>query len=444
MSSLSTQSYKGVRDYYPEDMRLQNYIFKTWRQVVEGFGYDEYGTPLLEPIEIYTAKSGEELATEQTYVFEDRGGRTVAIRPEMTPSLSRMVAGRRQEIPMPARLYSIANFMRYERPQRGRSREFWQLNADLFGVDGELADAEIIEMAHASVMAFGATQAMFKVKVNDRRLVNRLMKDFLGLDVVGSEMMIRLLDRKDKMSSSEFRDKAMDIFGNDAPHGLARLSQLISMKSINELSGILVDDEYSSSLSNLMNVLRRKGIKNAEIDITLMRGLDYYTGTVFEFFDTDPENTRALFGGGRYDGLVSLFGVESLPTVGLALGAESMENFLVTHKLLPEFMSKTDVYIVAIGDESMEGADKLARDLRKEGVRAELDITGKKLDKQIKTAIKKQIPFVAFVGEEELSSGIYTLKNLKTSSEDKVDAVRMVSVVSDYRYNGAEDSVFET
>ena len=144
MSSLSTQVYKGTRDYYPEDKRLQNYIFGTWQKVVESFGYEEYGTPLLEPIEIYLAKSGQELANEQTYLFEDRGGRKVTIRPEMTPSLARLVAGRRQELPMPARLYSIANFMRYERPQRGREREFWQLNADLFGVDGAQADAEII------------------------------------------------------------------------------------------------------------------------------------------------------------------------------------------------------------------------------------------------------------------------------------------------------------
>jgi len=145
MSNLSTQSYKGARDYFPEDKRLQNYIFKVWHTTAQSFGYEEYGAPLLEPLDIYTAKSGQELAGEQTYLFTDRGGRQVAIRPEMTPSISRMVASRRQELPMPARLYSIANFMRYERPQRGREREFWQLNADLFGVDGAVADAEIIE-----------------------------------------------------------------------------------------------------------------------------------------------------------------------------------------------------------------------------------------------------------------------------------------------------------
>ena len=188
MSNLSTQSYKGTRDYFPDDKRVQNYLFNTWKRTVESFGYEEYGAPLLEPLELYTAKSGQELAGEQTYLFEDRGGRQVAIRPEMTPTISRMVAARRQELAMPARLYSIANFMRYERPQRGREREFWQLNADLFGVEGAWADAEIIELSHACVMAFGATQDMFKVRLNNRQLIQQLMSEFLGLDFIGTTM----------------------------------------------------------------------------------------------------------------------------------------------------------------------------------------------------------------------------------------------------------------
>jgi histidyl-tRNA synthetase len=154
--ALSAQPYKGTRDYYPEDKRLQNYIFGVWRQISERYGYEEYGAPTLEPLEVYAAKSGDELANEQTYTFTDRGGRIVAIRPEMTPTISRMVAARRQELAYPARLYSVANFMRYERPQRGREREFWQLNVDVFGIDTVAADAEIIMMAEAIMKQFGA------------------------------------------------------------------------------------------------------------------------------------------------------------------------------------------------------------------------------------------------------------------------------------------------
>ena len=158
MTTLSSQPYKGTRDYYPEQKRVQNYIFNTWRTVVERFGYEEYGAPMLEPIEIYAAKSGQELVNDQTYVFTDRGDRTVAIRPEMTPTVSRMVAARRQELAYPARLYSIANFMRYERPQRGREREFWQLNVDLFGVDDVAADVEVIAIADSILKEFGANK----------------------------------------------------------------------------------------------------------------------------------------------------------------------------------------------------------------------------------------------------------------------------------------------
>lgn len=444
MSNLSTQSYKGTRDYFPEEKRLQNYIFNVWRKTVESFGYEEYGAPMLEPVELYTAKSGQELATEQTYVFEDRGGRVVAIRPEMTPTISRMVASRHQEMPMPARLYSIANYMRYERPQRGREREFWQLNADLFGVEGVMADAEIIELSHQCVMAFGASQDMFKVKINNRELVNELMSKFLGLDIIGAEMMIKLLDRKDKISLDEFKEQAIKIFGSQVAEGLPRLGELISIKSIDELPPSILDMPGVISLRELMSNLRKRGIVNAEFDVSLMRGFDYYTGTVFEVFDVSPENNRALFGGGRFDGLVGLFGVESIPTIGVGLGATTMQNFLESHNLLPKLASHTDVYLIAIDEFSVESADKLARKLRSEGVRAELDFTGRKIDKQIKTALKKKIPFAAFVGEDEIKSGIYSVKNLVQSTEQKMDADRMISVVKDYRYDGDDDdALFE-
>ena len=444
MSNLSTQSYKGARDYFPADKRLQNYIFKVWHATAQSFGYEEYGAPLLEPLDMYTAKSGQELAGEQTYLFTDRGGRQVAVRPEMTPSVSRMVASRRQELAMPARLYSIANFMRYERPQRGREREFWQLNADLFGAEGSWADAEIIEFGYHSIMNFGAREDMFTVRVNNRQLINQLMSRFLGLDVIGAQMMTRLLDRKNKISPEAFREQAIEIFGSEeAKAGLPKLAQLISMRSVDDLPEELADSPSVQQLRQVMTLLRQKGIGNAMFDVTLMRGLDYYTGTVFEFFDNSPENNRALFGGGRYDGLVGLFGVEPVATVGVGLGATTMQQFLEVHELLPKLTTHTDVYIIAVDAASLGGADTLARALRSEGVRAELDFSGRKLDKQLKTALKKNIPFVAFVGEEEVASGVYTIKNLIESTEQKVSLERMISVVKDRRYDGDDDAAFE-
>ena len=443
MSKLSTQSYKGTRDYFPDDKRRQNYIFNTWRRTVESFGYEEYGAPMLEPLEIYLAKSGQELAGEQTYAFEDRGGRQVAIRPEMTPSISRMVAAKRQELAMPARLYSIANFMRYERPQRGREREFWQLNADLFGVDGVAADAEIIELSHACLMNFGAKQDMFSVRVNNRQLINQLMSSYLGLDVIGASLMTKLLDRKNKIPPEEFKRQAVEIFGATADAGVQKLAKLIGMKSVDDLPSELSDSPSVRQIRELMGLLKQKGITNAMFDVTLMRGLDYYTGTVFEFFDTSPENNRALFGGGRYDGLVGLFGVEPVPTVGVAFGSTTTEQFLEVHKLLPKLASHTDVYLVVVDETARMHADELARQLRGEGVRVELDITGRKIDKQLKTAIKKHIPFATFIGGEEVESGVYAVKNLVESTEQKVDATRMITIVKDHRYDGDDDAAFE-
>lgn len=427
----------------PEDKRLQNYIFKVWHKTAESFGYEEYGAPLLEPLDIYVAKSGQELANEQTYLFDDRGGRTVAIRPEMTPSISRMVASRRQELAMPARLYSIANFMRYERPQRGREREFWQLNADLFGIDGPWADAEIIEFSYRSIMAFGASEDMFNIRVNNRQLINQLMSNFLGLDVIGAQMMTKLLDKKNKIPAEKFRDQAIEIFGVQAKEGLPKLAQLINMKSVDDLPKDMATNPSVMQIRQVMDILKSKGIGNAVFDVTLMRGLDYYTGTVFEFFDNSPENNRALFGGGRYDGLVGLFGVEPVSTVGVGLGATTMQQFLEVHELLPKLKTHTDVYVIAIDDKSLLGADELSRRLRSEGVNVELDATSRKIDKQLKTALKKQIPFVVFVGEEEIKSGIYPIKNLVESTEQKADIDRMITVVTDRRYDGDDDAVFE-
>lgn len=445
MSSLSSQPYKGTRDYYPADKRVQNYIFTTWRKVALSFGYEEYGTPLLEPLEVYEAKSGQELANEQTYTFMDRGDRTVAIRPEMTPSVSRMVAARRQEMAYPARLFSIANFMRYERPQRGREREFWQLNVDIFGVEGALPEAEIITMGAGILKEFGASDDMYRIRINNRKLINFMMAQYLGLDAVQAELMIKLFDRKDKITHEQFRDQAIEIFGDAAaPAGLTKISKLLVAKSMADLPEEIRESNTVKEVQELFTLLERAGVKNAIFDITLMRGLDYYTGTVFEFFDTHPDNNRALYGGGRYDGLVGLFGAEPISAVGMAPGLTMTELFLQSHDLLPKLPSTTEVYVVVLGG-SLPGAMDFASKLRNEGVNVELDITGRKLDKQLKTAIKKEIPFIVFIGEDELASEVYPFKDTASSEEQKLSFERIVSSVKDRRRKTQDelDDLFE-
>ena len=443
MSALSSNSYKGSRDFYPADKRVQNYIFSTWRKVAEGFGYEEYGAPLLEPIEVYAAKSGQELVNEQTYSFVDRGDRTVAIRPEMTPTISRMVAARRQEMAYPARLYSIANFMRYERPQRGREREFWQMNIDMFGLDGPAAEAEMITMASRIMKAFGARDDMFVIRLNNRKLINLMMSEYLGLDAVQSHLMVKLFDRKDKISTDEFKDQAIEIFGADgAIEGLNRISELLACNSISDLPAQLKESQPGKELVTLSRMLSKSGVKSVRFDATLMRGLDYYTGAVFEVFDTHPENNRSLFGGGRYDGLVGLFGAEPISAVGMAPGGTTMEQFLKLHNLLPELPSTTDLYVVVLGN-ATEDALQLADKFREEGVNVEVDITGRKLDKQIKTAVKKNISHIIFVGEDEVVNEIYPFKNTATTKEEKLSFERIVTTVKDYRHKTEEDDLDE-
>ncbi len=434
MTALSTSPYKGTRDYYPDEKRVQNYIFNVWSTVSKRFGYEEYGAPMLEPIEVYAAKTGQEIVNEQTYTFTDRGERTVAIRPEMTPSVSRMVAGRRQELAYPARLFSIANFMRYERPQRGREREFWQLNADVFGADDVTADVEIIQFGVEIMRAFGARDDMYAVKINNRTLIDTMMTEYLELDVVQSQLMIKLFDRKSKISNEEFRDQAIEIFGDEAaPAGLKKIAELLMAKDMKSMPKTIAATPAFEELHELFGMLKKLGIENTQFDITLMRGFDYYTGTVFEFFDTHPENNRSMFGGGRYDGLVGLFGANPISAVGIAPGLSTTELFLRSHELLPKLTTSTDVYIAALGEDSVSGAQKVAAELRAEGVNVELDVTLRKIDKQIKTALKKGVPYVLFVGERELKDEVFAFKNLTTSDEQKLSISRVVSAVKDHR-----------
>lgn len=415
--SLGLASLRGMRDLYPEDMRLREYIFAGWRKVVERYGYEEYMAPMLEPLEMYAAKSGEEIVNEQTYAFNDRGERKVAIRPEMTPSVTRMVAARRQDMPLPIRLYSIANFMRYERPQHGREREFWQLNFDLFGEPGIAGDTEIIHMAHDIVKEFGATDDMFTIKVNDRRLTNYIMSNYLGLDAEQGGRMIKLLDRFDKLPRDAFDELAREIIGNNES-AVNKLSAILEVDAIDDLPEEIKSSDVLVPVRAVLNNLRELGVNNAKYDIRLMRGFDYYTGIVFEVFDEAPENRRAMFGGGRYDGLVAMFGVETLPVVGAAPGETMFGEFLRAHQLIPELSTNVSVYLLPMADDLLLKAENYASELRKFGVNVAVDATERKLDKRIKAGIKHGAKYLVFIGESEVSSGKLQLKNVETGEQE--------------------------
>jgi len=432
--ALSTQPYKGARDFYPEDKRLQKYIFSKMRTVCERYGYEEYDAPILEPTELFASKTSDEIVNEQTYTFTDRGDRSVTIRTEMTPSVSRMVAAKRQELAYPVRWYSLPNLWRYERPQRGRLREFWQLNVDVFGLSSLEAEHEIILLADDLLRSFGAKRDMYSIRLNSRRLMDVLLKDVLGLDETQAQTLIHLIDRMHKIDYGEFAGQVEGIFNpSQRENGeVDMLLNFLKTAQLDQLPDRLQADPSAVQLRQLMQLLHSSGIDNAVFDPTLMRGFDYYTDIVFEVFDTDPENNRSMFGGGRYDGLVGLFGVEPVPTVGFGMGDVTLQNFLESHNLLPELHAETDVYVVLIGD-IYEKAQKPIAALRKMGLRVALDATGRKPDKQIKTALKKDVHYVMFIGEKEIAEELYPIKNLHSGVEEKHGIDRLVSVIKDYR-----------
>jgi histidyl-tRNA synthetase len=431
---LSTQPYKGARDFYPEDERLQKYLFAIMRRAVERFGYEEYEAPILEPLELYAAKSGEEIVNEQTYTFADRSGRQVAIRPEMTPSVSRLVAARRQELAYPLRWYSIPNLWRYERPQRGRMREHWQLNVDLFGVAEVAADLEIAQIAANIMKQFGASRDMYEIRLNHRALTDFVLQNYLGLDAVQAQSMGKLIDRKAKLEHADFVAQADSLFSPSQREAGAskHLLQLLEAKKLSDWPEPLQAQPAAKALAAMLAQLQDTGITNVRFDPTLMRGFDYYTGPVFEVFDTHPDNNRSLFGGGRYDGLVGLFGVDPVPTVGFGMGDVTLANFLELHELLPDARPETDLYVVLVGD-VLASAQKVISELRENGLNVAVDITNRKVGQQIKTAEKKNIRFAMIVGEEELRDFSYQLKNLQTGEEAKHSVSRIASIASDYR-----------
>lgn len=428
--TLSTQPYKGARDFYPEDKAFQNYMFGVWRKVVERYGYEEYDAPILEPLEIYLAKTGEEIVNGQTYVFEDRGERRVVIRPEMTPTVSRMVAGRRQELAYPLRWFSIPNLWRYERPQRGRLREHWQLNVDLFGSDDLKGELEMIQICDDILKAFGATEDMYVVRVNDRKLSDLIMKSYLELNIDQAHSMVKLIDRMHKIERAQFELEAEEIFTEKQRESgsLEKLNHILNVKTIDKLPQLIRETSHAKDLEKLLHMVKAAGVTNAEFDITLMRGFDYYTGIVFEIFDKHPDNNRSMMGGGRYDGLVGLFGVDPVPTVGFGWGDVTMQNFIEGHKLLPNVRSKTDVYVVLLGD-IYDKALGAINELRATGVNVAVDFSGRKPEKQIKTALKKGINYVVFIGERELADELYEVKNLANGAQERQTIARIATTV---------------
>lgn len=406
-TKLSTEPYKGVRDFYPEDQFLERFIFDHWERACELFGYEEYNASVVEPAELYRSKTSEEIVNEQTYTFTDRGEREVTLRPEMTPTLARMVAGKLRDIPLPARWYSIPNCFRYERPQRGRIREFWQLNADIIGHAGVESDAEIIALAHAVMRNLGADERDFEIRVSDRRLLDAAY-EACGIEADLRPEVTRLLDRKSKVENFD-----------------AALAAVVGKTKAAALEDQLSRTASSAYLEELRTAAEMYGVRNMVVDTEITRGFDYYTGMVFEVFDTSEENRRALCGGGRYDSLLSTFGGQSIPAVGFAMGDVIARDFLETHNLLPSYSPATELSLCVLDQSAYGHAVKLAQELRREDIAVSINFSGRRAADMLRVADKQRVPFVLFVGEKERDSGRYTIKNLETGAEITLPADRI-------------------
>lgn len=391
---ISTEPYKGVRDFYPSEWARMSAVFATIRETLTRWGYEEYNASPLERAELYEAKTSEEIVNEQTYTFMDRGDRRVTLRPEMTPTLARMVAHKRRELAYPLRWFSIPNVFRYERPQKGRLREHYQLNVDLIGVASSEADIESITLASEVLKAFGAHENDFIIRVNSRELLNAACRA-TGLTSDAVRSYLHLLDKRAKMTPEAFTAARETISPTDP---LAHID--------------------AAPMEALITGLKMRGVGNAVFDPGITRGFDYYTGVVFEVFDTNPANPRSLFGGGRYDGLVAQYGAESIPAIGFGMGDVTLADFLETHNLLPKSdFGKPQLYLGTPSVSDIPAAQAFAETLRAQGGRVFVNITDKGLGDQIKDAVKRDIPLFIAYGADEFAHQTVRMKTLATGEE---------------------------
>lgn len=423
---LSTAPYKGTRDFYPEDMAFRNWMFGKFKNVLNNYTYQEYNGPVLEPLDMYAAKSGIELVTEQTYNFEDKGGRHMAIRPEMTPTVSRMIASKANELNFPVRWFSIANFYRYERPQKGRLREHYQINVDLFGSDSINADCEIISLIINVLNNYGADSNMFKIRINNRRFFNDVLSKITNLPQEKHIELSKIIDRKEKIDKETYLSQLKELGLNE--ESIYNLEKTISM-TLNDALKLCSESQGAKELNDLFNLINKMGLSDyCEFDFSIVRGLDYYTGTVFEVYDKSLENRRALFGGGRYDNLVGLFGVKKqIPGVGFGCGDVTLENFLNTHNLVPKQVSETKKLMVL----NFPGIDYndlflLVSEFRKI-LPTTIYLEEKKVGKQIEYAVRENFDYIAIMGQDELENNLVVIKNLKTREETRIPRDEIIS-----------------
>ncbi|MBG0783853.1 MAG: histidine--tRNA ligase [Anaerolineaceae bacterium] len=404
------RSVKGTRDFYPDDMAVRRWMFDIIRDVSTRFGYQEYDGPCLEFIDLYAAKSGEELVKEQSFVFKSRGGEDLTLRPELTPTLARMVAQKQFELPLPLRWWSIGPMWRYEKPQRGRTREFFQWNIDLIGTESVAADAEIVAVAATFLKETGLKPDQVQIYVNNRRLMDSAFSK-LGIEKDLRPQVFKVVDKLDKLSPQAWEKFALE-------SGLDE-------SQVKGLTALLNNDDLwqeSEELVEFFKLIKTFGVEEyITFNPKVIRGLDYYTGTVFEAFELGGKS-RAVLGGGRYDNLVGDVGGNRLPGVGFAMGDVVVELVLRDAGVIPTQLGQKPQVLVTVFDETtLSESLKVALQLREAGLRTVVYPEVEKMGKQFKFADKLDIPVAVILGPDELANGQAAVKNLKSREQVLVD-----------------------
>jgi len=431
----SFQTLPGFREFYPEDLALRSHLFRRWRQTAGVFGFAEYDAPVLEPLDLYRAKSGDEIEA-QLFSFTDKGGREVALRPEMTPTVCRLVGARANTLRRPIKWFSIGEFFRYERMQKGRGRCFHQFNADIFGEAGPEAEIELISLLVQCLAAFGLTAEDFYIRLSDRNLWFYYL-EALGLDEPRARMVLTVVDRYEKHGDAAFTAYT-EAFGPLPEDLKARILAFLGVKSLPALEAMLAPlggEKLAARLAEwrqVLTALDAMGLGSfVTVDLGVVRGLAYYTGFVFEAFDRRGD-LRALAGGGRYDDLVKKLGGPDLPAVGFAIGDMTFSLLLQQRGLLPPLVSAPDVYCVIGGAAERLAAFREIQALRAAGFRVEYPLREVAFGKQFKAAAESGARLALIIGGDELARGVVKVRDLGQRSEVEVPRDAVVAHVRDF------------
>jgi len=406
---------KGFRDFYPDEMTARREVIDTVEAAAARYGFREIGTPTLEATELYTDKSGDEIV-DQLYNFTDQGGREVTLTPELTPTVARMVVAKSQALSKPIKWYSTRPFWRYEQVQQGRFREFYQTNVDVFGSSEPEADAEVLAFAADALTDLGLTGEDFEFRVSHRDLLGGLLDAFDA--EVDTEAAIRAVDKSDKIDDEEYYALLTD--AGLAYHQAERFDDLLKTDDLDDLVDFAETDRVADAVENLQAVLDAAEDFGARefcaVSLETARGLDYYTGVVFECFDSTGEVSRSVFGGGRYDDLIESFGGQPTPAVGVAPGHATLQLLCERAGVWPEEAPSTDYYVLSVGDTRAVAA-AVARELRELGHVVESDISDRSFGAQMNYADSINAETAVIVGERDLENGEVTIKDMHTGDQ---------------------------